>query len=162
MIKKLCLVLLPISFMTLALTACDGYPKSTLRYLDTTDTIRGIDEDNNGIRDDLDIYINTTPFTAVQKRALSQYAESLQSSLLIDSSDKKAVLVATDIEMRALSCIFEQIPRAERESTNVIHEIIGATFNTSLRKKTNNAKGKTLDGSVIHAPDYDTAQACDS
>ena len=89
MLKLLTICLFTASFLS-TLTACDGYPKSELRYLDTSPTLRGDDEDENGVRDDLDIYINTTPLTDIQKIALSQYAESLQSSLLINTSDKIA------------------------------------------------------------------------
>ena len=154
MLKLLTICLFTASFLS-TLTACDGYPKSELRYLDTSPTLRGDDEDENGVRDDLDIYINTTPLTDIQKIALSQYAESLQSSLLINTSDKIAAKVAVEAEMRALSCIYEKIPYEERQSTNVVREIFGATFNTSPRRKAHQALGKTLDGSVIQPPNED-------
>lgn len=160
MIKKHPFVLLPIALTLTLLSACDRTPTSSLKYLDTTDTLRGIDEDDNGIRDDVDRYINSTPLKDTQKQALSQYAEALQSSLLIDTSNRQSVKVSADTEMRALSCIFRKIPYEQRESTNAINEILGATMNTSLRKKSNKELGRTLDGSVIHVPDSEQ-EVCD-
>lgn len=161
MIKKLSFSFFPIVLVVTLLSACDRTPTSTLKYLDTTDTLRGVDKDDNGIRDDIDRYINSTPLKANQKQALSQYAEALQSSLLIDTTSKKSVKVSADTEMRALSCIFRTIPYEDRESTNAINEILGATMNTALRKKSNKKLSSALDGSIIHVPNSEQ-KVCDN
>ncbi|WP_227553789.1 hypothetical protein [Acinetobacter haemolyticus] len=56
--------------------------------LDLTDTVAGIDADQNGIRDDIDAYIQKTYPTEEQRKAVSQYARSLQASLLVDLENK--------------------------------------------------------------------------
>ena len=69
----------------------DGKQSGELPILERTDTVKGVDADQNGIRDDIDAYIKNTYPNEEQQKAVIQYARSLQASLLIDKNDKIAV-----------------------------------------------------------------------
>ena len=127
-----------------------------LPKLDRTDTVAGIDADQNGIRDDIDAYIQKTYPTEEQRKAVSQYARSLQSSILVNKEDKIAVKAITNEKARAISCIFEKIPNEQSPNNgSVVEEILGATTNTKKRLLEYIALNKSLDGTVISLPSGD-------
>ncbi|NCU24029.1 hypothetical protein DZC41_11290, partial [Acinetobacter haemolyticus] len=114
------------------------------------------DADQNGIRDDIDAYIQKTYTTEEQRKAVSQYARSLQSSILVNKEDKIAVKAITNEKARAISCIFEKIPNEQSPNNgSVVEEILGATTNTKKRLLEYIALNKSLDGTVISLPSGD-------
>jgi len=122
-----------------------GLPK-----LERTDTVEGIDADKNGIRDDIDVYIQKTYPSAERQKAVSQYARSLQASLSVDKADKIAVKAITNEKARAISCIFEKIPNGKSPNGDrVVKEILSMTTNTKQRQLEYLALDKALDGTVI-------------
>ncbi|HHB92726.1 MAG TPA: hypothetical protein ENK59_05890 [Thioploca sp.] len=72
----------------------------------TTAGLKGIDSDNNGIRDDIDQLIKQK-FSDTQaiKRAAEQEARALQQFMEVDT--KEEALIATEQIARATSCIFK-------------------------------------------------------
>lgn len=127
-----------------------------LPTLERTNTIAGIDEDQNGIRDDIDAYIEKTYSSEAQKKAVSQYAKSLQASLLVDTEDKIALKATTNVKARAISCIFEKIPYGKSpDGDRVVGEILSITTNTKQRLLAYVALDKALDGTVISSPSGD-------
>lgn len=123
-----------------------------LPRLEREDTIRGIDNDGNGIRDDIDAYIKRT-YPQKQQQAVSQYARALQASLLVNLNDRNALQRTSDVESRAVSCIFEKIPNGESPSHGrVVMEILGVTTNTKKRLMAYLALSKALDGTVMTLP----------
>lgn len=121
--------------------------------LDRTDTVAGIDADDNGIRDDIDAYISRTYANEEQRKAVSQYAKSLQASLLVDKTDKIAVKASSNTKARAVGCIFKKIPGGTSPNDGrVIEEILGATINTKQRMMEYLELNKALDGTVISLP----------
>lgn len=123
-----------------------------LPRLEREDTIRGIDNDGNGIRDDIDAYIKRT-YPQKQQKAVSQYARALQASLLVNLNDRNALQRTSDVESRAVSCIFEKIPNGESPSHGrVVMEILGVTTNTKKRLMAYLALSKALDGTVMTLP----------
>ena len=127
-----------------------------LPKLDRTDTVAGIDADQNGIRDDIDAYIQKTYPTEEQRKAVSQYARSLQASLLVDLENKITVKAATNTTSRAISCIFKKVPSGNSPNGgSVVEEILGVTTNTKQRLLQYIALDKALDGTVISSPSGD-------
>jgi len=59
--------------------------------LDRSSDIAGPDNNKNGVRDDIESWINTLIVTELQRRALMQKAKTLQQTLLVDFNDKDAV-----------------------------------------------------------------------
>lgn len=73
--------------------------------LDRTDTLGGIDADNNGIRDDIDRIIASKPYTDRQGKAVQQSSKALRLAL---TSDLKAGAYLKKIQIdynRAISCM---------------------------------------------------------
>lgn len=127
-----------------------------LPILERTDTVEGVDADQNGIRDDIDAYIKNTYPNEEQQKAVIQYARSLQASLLIDKNNKIAVKSAANEQAKAISCIFEKIPSEQsRINGSIVEEIVGATTNTKQRLLEYIALNKALDGTVTSLPSED-------
>lgn len=127
-----------------------------LPMLERTDTVEGVDTDQNGIRDDIDAYIKTTYPNEEQQKAVAQYARSLQASLLIDKDNKIAVKTAANEQAKAISCIFEKIPSEQsRINGSIVEEMIGVTTNTKQRLLEFISLNKALDGTVTSVPSGD-------
>ena len=62
--------------------------RGELPVLDRTDTIAGIDANQNGVRDDIEAFINSLPDTPVQKKRLYNLQRALNNSMLVDLNDK--------------------------------------------------------------------------
>jgi hypothetical protein len=101
---------LPLSLIAL-ITALliSGCFKPLLPQLNHDDTIAGPDTDNNGIRDDIDAYIATLPYTEVQKKAVQQDARALNGILIVDKADQAAVIVANEKLTRSIGCLHFQL-----------------------------------------------------
>lgn len=134
-----------------------GTPKSDIPNLDETNTLAGIDSNDNGIRDDIDRYIKETYFLPEQQNAVSQYARNLQSSLLVDKTDREALRLNRIGAARAISCVFDKIPSENtRINGSIIQDIIAATINTKLRKTEFKKLNQALDGTStsLEAEDF--------
>lgn len=130
-----------------------------LPMLERTNTLKGIDTNENGIRDDIDAYIKKTYPDEEQQKAVIQYAKALQASLLVDKEDKVAVKALTNAKAKAISCIFEKIPSEQsRINGSIVEEILGITTNTKQRLLEYLALNKALDGTVISLP---SGEVCD-
>ncbi len=78
-----------------------------------TESIAGADADANGIRDDIDRYIDTTyadQASADLNKAVRQYAKAVQSSLRDADSQPLSLTHATE-RFRALECLMARQPR---------------------------------------------------
>jgi hypothetical protein len=77
------------ALLSATLAACSGsdaYP-----MLDVQPDIAGPDTNNNGVRDDIEAWINAQHLNDGQKKALMQKARALNGTLLVDMSDKVAL-----------------------------------------------------------------------
>ena len=126
-----------------------------LPKLDRTDTVAGIDADQNGIRDDIDAYIQKTYPTEEQRKAVSQYAKQLQKKLLADTQNKILVKQITNEGSRAIGCIYERFSNGDSKNGSVVQEILGVTTNTKPRLSAYMQFDKALDGTVISLPSED-------
>lgn len=148
-----------ISLLPIFLLIACGNDSSEPPSLDRTDTIGGVDTDKNGIRDDIDTYIKKTYPNYEQKKAVTQYARSLQASLLIDKDDEIAVKAATNAKAKAISCISMKVPDGKSPNgERVVREIVSITTNTKQRLLEYMALDKALDGTVISLP---SGEVCD-
>lgn len=145
-----------ISLLPIFLLIACGNDSSEPPSLDRTDTIGGVDADKNGIRDDIDTYIKKTYPNYEQKKAVTQYARSLQASLLIDKDDEIAVKAATNAKAKAISCISMKVPDGKSPNgERVVREIVSITTNTKQRLLEYMTLDKALDGTVISLPSGD-------
>lgn len=118
--------------------------------------LAGIDADNNGIRDDVDDYINAKDLPAGQKEALAQHARALQASLLVDLANESAVHVSLTAIARGVSCIWRRLGRDS--AAGVVTEIKKVTMNTRDRVVAYGRLAGALNGTVISRPSGDTCE----
>lgn len=79
----------------------------------TTDSIAGVDANANGVRDDVESYIDTTyagQANADLNKALRQYAKAVRSSMIDADSQPLSLTHATE-RFRALECLMARRPR---------------------------------------------------
>ena len=141
-------------------TACSHSPSKSIRLdslglpvLDRTNTVAGIDADQNGIRDDIQVYINVTYPEPEQQKAVSQYARSLQAKLLVNPKDKYQVRASSDASVKGMSCIYEKVPvDNSAQAARVVEEIFSLTTNTKQRLKAYMAFDQAMDGALISLP----------
>jgi hypothetical protein len=125
------------------------------KNLDRTDSLAGIDENQNGIRDDIERYIVENYPDEGQKRALFQDAKVMQKSLLVNVSDMTAVK-KIGVEMsRSVTCIFSKFKSRDVSDQNphiASKKIEFMTTNTKERLKAYLRFNKAMDGSVLSSP----------
>ncbi len=100
--------------------------------LDRSSDIKGSDTDDNGIRDDIDTYIESMPITDEQKKAVIQLARSMQDSLLVDTKNDVALQNDDVKSIRAIQCLdikFDDIPMERK----ILISIESKTANTKER-----------------------------
>lgn len=124
--------------------------------LDRSDSVAGVDKDHNGIRDDIDTYISKNYVNEEQRKAVNQYAKSLQAYLTTDITDEVAVQEASNQNTRAMSCVFEKFNKSDNGPNGSIVEEIGSiTTNTKKRLVAFYKFNSALDGLVITLPKGD-------
>ncbi|WP_286298053.1 chromosome partitioning protein ParA [Vibrio apostichopi] len=120
--------------------------------LDRSDSLTGTDVNKDGIRDDIEAFIDALEVTEPVRKALKQNAHYAQESLYHDWSVKsnaniKKALAISHKHNKVLACKeFVGIP--VRDITNTGQTIRALTNNTKARTMTYLAYNHLLDGSV--------------
>jgi hypothetical protein len=99
------------AMILLSLCAACGSETATSSTASTT-SLAGADANNDGVRDDIESYIDTTypvPANLDTNKALRQYAKATQSSI-IDSSDAGKSVTHAAERFRALECLMSRHP----------------------------------------------------
>lgn len=96
--------------------------------------LAGRDNDNNGVRDDIDAYLQIKYKKASQLSAAKQYAAAMQKILIASPNKTNELVLAVNDKATATACVFEQfsdgnLPRA----TTVMQEVVEMTINTKPR-----------------------------
>lgn len=121
--------------------------------LNHDNTIAGPDNDSNGIRDDIDAYIATLPYTEVQKKAVQQNARVLSSSLTVDTTDKVALQKIANDMSNASWCIYTKLTDGTAGKTaGELEKMIVNTKNRFIQYEKYNS---ALSGSVSKSPEGD-------
>jgi len=129
-----------------------GYPT-----LDRSDDIAGPDANKNGVRDDIEAWINTLDVTELQRKALMQKAKSLQQTLLVDLDDKDAVQRVGQELMASTNCGGDRFsPYAVFSTLRGKIEVM--TANTRERASRYMQYNKARSGSSTTLPNYDTCE----
>ncbi len=120
---------------------------------DRDDTIAGTDADGNGIRDDIDRYINGLPDSETEKNALRQNAAALQATIVQDiSNDVTRAQVARNI-MKSVNCIYKVYGGRDPRITQRGSELEKMTVNTPLRLQAYGNFNRSMSGSVTKVPE---------
>ena len=107
-------------------------------------TVQGIDANNNGIRDDVELAVfKAYPNSAKTRAVLLQYALALQMEVIQPMVNKETVTAVAEETSRGYSCIGDVISRDNMEEfTKVTDEYINfiekKQLNTEERKKAQN------------------------
>jgi hypothetical protein len=116
--------------------------------LDREHTVAGIDEDGDGIRDDVGLYIAARYEKLIGPA--QQLAKALQASLLVDLEDPDALgQVAMDIA-RAVDCVDRSVANIQNkpDDPDVIDDLQAITANTKHRMRSYLAFNSALDGTL--------------
>lgn len=110
--------------------------------LEVDKTVQGIDANNNGIRDDVELAIfKEYPNSAKTRAVLLQYAMALQMEVIQPVLEEKIVGVIVNNQDRAYFCMASIIPGEDQESRVLIaiekynKFIFNKEINTEQRKK---------------------------
>ena len=140
-----------IASLVATLTGCGG---GSSPILDRGNTIAGTDANADGIRDDINDYINNNYSAGPRRKAAIQSAKALQKALLTDKTD---ILVVKEVNRgiaRADTCIFAQFD-GKNNSKNpwrVSIEMEEMTTNTKKRLLAYHAFNKALSGTSWTMP----------
>ena len=160
-IRPATLVLKSIAISALVLSSFTAQAYDAFNgVLDRSDTIGGIDANNNGIRDDIEAFIVQRYTEPKERAAMMQYARSVQASLLVDKFDQSAVQALSLKDSYAVNCVFNVL-NPERNADNGLpeiaaREIVSLTTNTKARLKAYLMYSYALSGSVLTFPNGNT------
>ncbi|MCL1962086.1 MAG: hypothetical protein FWG56_10015, partial [Desulfovibrionaceae bacterium] len=129
-----------------------GYPT-----LDRSASIAGPDANQNGVRDDIEAWINTLDVTEPQRKALMQEAKVLQQTLLIDLTDKAAIQRSGEELEASGKCGGDRFTPYEAFA-KLSDKIEAMTANTRQRAERYMQYNKAASGSVTESPRGDTCE----
>lgn len=118
--------------------------------LDRSTSILGQDADSNGVRDDLDAYIDALPDSAEQKAALKQSSRALRNALLIDLTDTNERTRVSKEIMNSVFCMGDRYPGPE--VSDKIDDIEKFTINTKERFLAYDKYNASVNGTSTVAP----------
>jgi hypothetical protein len=104
-------------------------------------TVQGIDANNNGIRDDVELAVfNEYPNSAKTRAVLLQYALVLQMQMTLPIINKETVTATVEDRSKALNCVWSissrnDIEKFTKETTENENFIELKQINTEQRKK---------------------------
>jgi len=122
--------------------------------LDRSSDLAGPDKDNNGISDDIDLYIRKTFKDEKQRKAVEQVARANQQEVLVNPKDKKAVFTANEKFGRAFRCIGNTMEI--EDFYPILDQIHAFTFNTRKRARQYAEYSHALSGYALSIPRGDT------
>lgn len=116
------------------------------------------DVNNNGVRDDIERYIEKTHVRPAQRRAAMQTALALQKTLEVDTDDAFAMESVSRDGMRAVNCRGAVFLGVEglKEAFRMSQELEVLTTNTPQRLKAYRAYNDAVSGTVSQLPAGDT------
>ncbi|SKC32860.1 hypothetical protein CZ809_02388 [Photobacterium piscicola] len=128
---------------------------------DRGDDLLGIDSDNNGIRDDIDTFIQLNYPNVTQKKAVEQLARGLQKTLIADINNKLKVKQINKLNSRAINCIFSKFNSTKENAiypARVASELESITTKTKKRLLAYLKFNKALDGTTWSLPVGDSCE----
>lgn len=123
--------------------------------LDRSSNLEGVDSDMNGIREDIESYIETLAISEDQKKGVKQLARSVQGAILIDTTDDVALREASKNISEAVQCLSIKFPDVQ-ERSEIINSIESKTANTKERTEQYIQFNNALSGSVSKLLSGDT------
>jgi hypothetical protein len=116
-------------------------------------SIIGPDTDGNGVRDDIDSYINTLPDTSSQKAALRQASSALTKAMALDTTNQQSLNVAIQAISSAMACIYARFDSAT--AGKKVDAIEKLTINTPTRIQAYEKYNAAISGTTFVLPQGD-------
>jgi hypothetical protein len=121
--------------------------------LDRSDSVTGPDANANGVRDDIEAYVNSLPDTAEQKQVLLRQSKALTAAMAAMATvppDETALRQATNLINIGVACIYEKYP--ELQADKKVSEMRKLTVNTRARYNAYMAFSAAVSGIVLKRP----------
>jgi hypothetical protein len=132
---------------------------SQIPVLDRSADLSGSDIDLNGVRDDIDKYINSLPDSVSQKSALRQEARAISSAIIAGSQslDQSALKDVSAQIGRAVFCVFQRYdPTIANRKITTIEKFVA---NTRVRFDAYDKYNSKVSGTSSRAP---VGDSCDN
>lgn len=126
--------------------------------LDRSNSLEGVDANLDGIRDDVESFINFNYAGIDQRNAARQFASTLQEALLVNEEDLDAAKAVSIKITRAVNCIYSRFDGTGKEPFDAVRDIESVTTNTKERLLQYLAFAKALDGTSSALPEGDTCE----
>lgn len=128
--------------------------------LDRSAELAGADSDDDGVRDDVEVYIEAQYEPGPPQAAARQFARTLQQAVEVDPENASAVKALSVESARAVKCIFARFPSdgTGPAPSQVVSELEAITTNTRERLQAYLAFNRALDGTSISRPTGDTCE----
>ena len=118
-----------------------------LPVLDRSDSIAGLDANANGVRDDMERYIDSKPDTPAQKNSLKSLHRAFNKAMTVDTKDRNALReVANSINL-SVTCIHQTYP--SNVALPAGDEIEKLTVNTRARYDLYMKFNSAMNGTVM-------------
>jgi trimeric autotransporter adhesin len=118
--------------------------------LDTATIVAGTDANADGVRDDIERYVQSLPDSAAQKKAATGLAKALQSSATANVTDQAAVMAAAKAMDAALACLWELHDRDT--ATSRVKTLEAFSMNTIERIRIYDQFNYALNGVALDLP----------
>ncbi len=102
-----------------------------LPTLTRDNSLSGPDTNNNGVRDDIDGYINDLPDTPKQKSAMRQATRAIAATLTVDFDDESLQRVADKVS-QSIRCLYAQYGQGRTDRAQLIEKLVLNTSNRSV------------------------------
>lgn len=128
--------------------------------LDRSPELAGRDSDGDGVRDDVEVYIETRYEPGPPQSAAGQFARTVQQAVEINPADAAAVKALSVESARAVKCIFASFAAdgTGPAPSQVVSDLEAITANTRERLEAYLAFNRALDGTSISRPSGDTCE----
>jgi hypothetical protein len=118
--------------------------------LDRTTSIPGTDANSNGVRDDIDRYIDAKTDTSPQKQSMRMVSKAMTAAMVSAPTDATALRSATDTLNMAVACIWKNYPADVADK--MVLEMRKVTINTKARYDSYMSYSALIAGTVIKLP----------
>lgn len=119
----------------------------TLPLLDRSNTVAGVDGNSNGVRDDIDLWIQKQPLSNAQKNALLQVATAQQAALSVNLADDAALRDVAAKQHAAVKCAVRR--DVSSQDLKTLRQLIA---NTKERAQNYLKYSDALDGAIMESP----------
>ncbi len=133
-----------------------------LPRLDRSDGLLGSDSDGNGIRDDIDRYIDSLGVQPKNKAAARQLARANQAVMVLVQAGQLGnamkVKEVNQLGTRAINCLFDRMDSRTPEGWKISRALESMTYNTKSRAIAYAKFNQALSGTTWALPDGDTCE----